>query len=270
MATSGRRSGGRRDIPDPRDFIKKYAANEIPPTATHPTIDLRKYINHVYDQGTLESCTANALCAAYGLDLRRQAEKIDAAYYYFDPSRLFVYYNSREYEGATADNVGVSLRDAIKAIALYGVCRESFWPYDTTQFKAKPSHSCYNAAVGNTVSKYERLEQDIHQFRACLKEGFPFVFGFEYFRSFESPANELTGLMPLPSVEEVQFTQPTLHVALAVGYDDKTERITALNSWGESFGDKGYFYMPYKYISNPNRTFDFWKIERVSESGVTI
>ena len=72
--------------------------------------------------------------------------------------------------------------------------------------------------------------------------------------------------MPMPSPQEIQNnTNPGSQSVLAVGYDDRTKCITVLNSWGERFGDKGYFYMPYDYITNPKVAFNFWKIEEVRE-----
>ena len=71
--------------------------------------------------------------------------------------------------------------------------------------------------------------------------------------------------MPFPTEDEIRQEKPSLHAALAVGYDDGTQRITILNSWGRSFGNDGYFYMPYEYILNNKRVYDFRKIEEVSE-----
>ena len=70
--------------------------------------------------------------------------------------------------------------------------------------------------------------------------------------------------MPLPSEDDIRLEKPSLHAALAVGYDDGTQHITILNSGGISFGNDGYFYMPYEYILNNKRVYDFWKIEEVS------
>ena len=262
METKKYYTGLRRDSPDPRDLIKQYGAHEIPSTDKHPMVDLRKYINQVYDQGNLNSCTANVLCAAYALELKRQAARTKSSYSYFDTSRLFLFYTSRAYVGHTEDNVGVSLRDAFKAMNKWGICRESIWPYNEEKLTWKPSFTSYREAVGNTITKYEYLDQDIHQFRACLKEGFPFAFGSELYDSFHGRENKTKGLMPMPSAEEIESDDYELHGLLAVGYDDNTECITCLNSWGESFGDKGYIYMPYEYITEPDRTFNFWKIEK--------
>ena len=55
---------------------------------------------------------------------------------------------------------------------------------------------------------------------------------------------------------------------MAVGYDDHNQRMLMRNSWGWSWGIKGYFWMPYDYITNPRVTADFWTIRGVTPRGV--
>jgi C1A family cysteine protease len=52
------------------------------------------------------------------------------------------------------------------------------------------------------------------------------------------------------------------HAIMAVGYNDKTKMFKIRNSWGSGWGDKGYFYMPYDFITNANYTDDFWTIRK--------
>ena len=257
-------SGFKRDPPDSRDLSKVYGTSEIPSTDDHPVADLRKYINQIYIQGTLGSCTACVVCAAYKLELSRQAEEKNRTYYYQDVSCLFVYYNARDIYNDTDSDGGACFRETLKAIHDKGVCRESLWPYDMEKFADKPPPVCYDDAEGNTVCKYATLKQGMDQFRACLKSGFPFAFGFLAYDSFDDISSD--GIMPIPSDEEIQSNpEPTGHGVLAVGYDDNTQHITVLNSWGHRFGDNGYFYMPYELITDPNFAFDFWKIEEACE-----
>ena len=54
-----------------------------------------------------------------------------------------------------------------------------------------------------------------------------------------------------------------IFAVLVVGYDDATSRWTVRNSWGRSWGDKGYFYMPYAYATNAGLADDFWTIRIV-------
>ena len=264
MSAFQRGTGGKRDTPDARDVSKNYEQHQIPSVDEHPVVDLRQYILKIYDQDTLESCTSCVLCGAYGLELKKQSEG-SKVFHYFDCSRLFLYYNSRKFDDDTDNNVGVSIRNVFKAFKNTGVCEEGLWPYNKQKYTEKPPPECYTNAAGNTVCHYARLDQNMHQFRACLKEGYPFAFGFEVYDSFRDLNNKKDGLMVLPSEEEIRTKVPGLHAVLAVGYDETKQCIIVLNSWGPKFGDNGYFYMPYSYITDSSRAFDFWKIENVCE-----
>ncbi len=39
------------------------------------------------------------------------------------------------------------------------------------------------------------------------------------------------------------------HAVLAMGYDDEKKLIKFRNSWGSAWGDKGYFYTPYDFVT---------------------
>ena len=227
-------------------------------------VDLRKYVRQVFNQGKINSCGANVICAAYELELNKQLEDAGRPFHNFDSSRLFVYFNARRYEKKVKVDDGASISDTLRGMFTLGTCSESLWPYDVKKVIQPPPMTCYHSAVGNNIRTFEYLNHDLDQFRACLKDGFPIAFGFKIYKSFLITKNE--GMMPVPSDEEIQNTlDPELHAVLAVGYNDNSQRITILNSWGESFGDKGYFYMPYKVISNPQLSFNFWKIGVVNE-----
>jgi C1A family cysteine protease len=60
-------------------------------------------------------------------------------------------------------------------------------------------------------------------------------------------------------------TEQTLggHAVLAVGYDDTTTRFIVRNSWGQDWGMRGYFTMPYPYVLDSNLCDDFWTIKLV-------
>ncbi|XP_019850821.1 PREDICTED: uncharacterized protein LOC109581284 [Amphimedon queenslandica] len=255
--------GAKPDEPDDNDKRKKYGGHEIPSGGTN--VDLSHYVHHVYDQENLHSCTANALCAAYGMDLVKQSQTI-AAGYYFDPSRLFLYYNTREREGSQSKDSGASIRDTVESMNGKGVCKESDWPYTVWKFNQKPPHSAYVAAVGNNLCKYERLDHKIDQFRACLKDNCPFVFGFKVYASFHNISGPKY-TMQMPKAHERDGGSFERHAVVAVGYNDTKQHIKVLNSWGSDWGDNGYFYMPYQFIENRFFCFDFWKITFASEQG---
>ena len=253
------------DLHDPKDLERRYGDHEIPSTEKDPTVDLRKHVARVYKQEKLSSCTSCVICACYVLMRNKESEEMNLATVAFDYSRLFLYYNSRKERDNTAKNMGAGLRDTLTALHKYGVCNESLWPYDINRFAEEPSPACYDEAKENKIVKYERLKHDIQQFRACLRAGFPFAFGFELYPSFKDKDKHKDGWMPLPSEEEIQAGVYTLHAVLAVGYNVTIKRITVLNSWGDTWGDNGYFYMPYSYINDIDRALNFWKIEKVEK-----
>ena len=82
------------------------------------------------------------------------------------------------------------------------------------------------------------------------------------YSSFESEELAATGMMPMPSAEDLAQGPIGGHALCAVGYDDSKQAFIIRNSWGPYWGLSGYFYMPYAYIANPSYASDFWMIEK--------
>ena len=254
MATSRTiaRYGWIPDLPDQRDHV--YAApvavlGQLPPRA-----DLRAECPPVYDQGQLGSCTANAIAGAVEFD--RLKQKLPD----FAPSRLFIYYNERVIEGTVHSDSGAQIRDGIKSVAKQGVCPESEWPYDISKFTEKPPASAYKDGLLDRAVSYQRLPQNLDQMKGCLASGYPLVFRFTVYDSFESDEVAHTGQAPMPAPGEQQIGG---HAVMAVGYDDSERRFTVRNSWGPGWGMGGYFTLPYTYLAQPSLTSDFWTIRLV-------
>jgi C1A family cysteine protease len=236
------------DIPDHRDimFRKVY---RIP--ATLPSlVDLRPQCSRVEDQGQLGSCTANALVGALEFLMIKDKKP------YEDMSRLFVYYNERVIEHSVNQDSGAMIRDGIKTLAKNGTCTEKKWPYDIMKFTKKPTTACYKEALKYQIISYQRIDT-VDEMRSCLADGFPFVFGFTVYDSFESQDVAKSGVVNMPGPNEKVMGG---HAVLGVGYDDSKKRFIVRNSWGDSWGMKGYFTILYDYLANRNLSDDFWTI----------
>ncbi len=241
------------DLPDHRDLM--YEAPMRVVEALPPNVDLRPGCPPVYDQGDLGSCTANAIAGALEFDQMKQ-QLADV----FVPSRLFIYYNERVIEHTVSDDAGAMIRDGVKSVSKQGAPHENAWPYDIAKFKTKPSPAAFKDALKHRAILYQRLTPVLQQLKACLAGGYPFVFGFSVYESFESDAVAKTGRVGMPKPKEKQLGG---HAVLAVGYDDAAERFTIRNSWGPKWGIAGYFTMPYAYVTNDNLADDFWTIKRI-------
>ena len=286
---SGKRSyGWVPDRPDQRDYLYKA----IRPVVRLPKkVDLREFCSSVENQEALGSCTANAL--AGNLEYLDKKGVLDFAYMkrrnvrsntirrapiqyfssdresllrkrsreasdlgYEDVSRLFIYYNERVLEGSVDYDSGASLRDGIKTLRKQGACWEKTWPYLIEHFDRKPPKKCYIEAKKRRIESYHRINS-LPEMLTCLAEGYPFVFGFTVYESFQSQRVARTGAANMPRKKEKALGG---HAVMAVGYNQKQKRFFVRNSWGAKWGKDGYFTMPYEYLETLSA--DFWTIRR--------
>lgn len=213
-------------------------------------VDLRQHMPPVFDQRQLESCTGNALAAAYGYLEGRVAQKVVIV------SRLFIYYNERDVEGDPDKDSGAKLRDGVAVLEKYGACSEDTWPYEETRVKAKPTSDAYDEGKGHEIDQAATVAVDLHAMKHCLAEGYPFVFIILLDPAAFKP--DAKGFIPRPTKK----TGLAGHAMCVVGYDDAKKVFIVRNSWGATWGDKGHCYLPYDWMTDKNAVFDMWTLRR--------
>jgi C1A family cysteine protease len=244
------------DLPDHRDFTYSAPAQFL--MALPTTVDLRPQCPPVYDQGQLGSCTGNSIAGSIQFEQMKQNLKS------FVPSRLFIYYNERVLEHTVNSDSGAQIRDGMKVVAKLGAPPETDWPYDIAKFAEKPPANAFSDAAKSKVTSYQRVNRSLSQFKGCLASGYPFVFGFTVYDSFESITVAQTGHAPMPQSSEKVVGG---HAVLAVGYDDQNQWFIVRNSWGTTWGMNGYFTLPYQYLLETNLSDDFWTVRLVASPG---
>src|SRR5215467_12059076 len=186
MVRKIKKFGWTPDLPDHRDHL--YGAPAAIISKIPGRVDLRPQCPSVYNQGELGSCTANGIAGAIEFDLMKEKKNV------FTPSRLFIYYNERVMEGTVDSDAGAQIRDGIKSVASQGDCPEDEWPYDIAKFAQKPSQKCFDDAVKHKAVNYQRIARTLNQMKGCLASGYPFVYGFTVYSSFESQDVANTGI----------------------------------------------------------------------------
>lgn len=270
-----RRFGWRPDTPDARDKIFSHLTALRRLKGRLPSkVDLREYIipgdgpggvvrvlDPVLDQGDLGSCTGNAIAKCYAFQHAVQG------YEPYTPSRLFIYYGEREMEGTIGIDAGAEIRDGLKVLEKLGAPHESLWPYRVGAFTSRPDQRAYDDALKHNALSYQSVNVSSYAVRLALASKHPVVIGFTVYESFYNIGPD--GIMPVPKPgERVEGG----HAVLLVGYkylslpDPRTGRKVPrlygiyLNSWGESWGDGGYFYAPLSWMCNLENADDFWTI----------
>lgn len=245
-----RKYGWRPQKPDHRDF--RFSAPQSVYLPRHYDLSIIYKYPPCYDQGQLGSCTGNAIAGALEADQIRQ--KLPEA----TPSRLFIYYYERVMENTVSEDAGAEIRDGIKVTAQNGVCKETTWPYVISRFTTEPSLAARTEAAQHRSVKYMAVNQTLKDIKTAIVLGYPVVFGISVYESFESDAASKTGVIPMPAKTESMLGG---HAILLVGYCNYYKAFKFRNSWGPSWGDNGYGYLPYQYVTDPNLASDFWAIE---------
>ncbi len=274
-------SGWLPPLPDLRDFtdatpdivkMTKRLGLEAGKTlrAAPPNVDLTNWCSPIEDQKRLGSCTANAAVGIVEYFERRGHGR------HIEGSRLFVYKTTRNLMQVTGDT-GAWLRDTMGALALCGIPDERYWPYTDAapDFDEEPSNFVYAVADDYQAMKYfchDPLGANLAgsavlaSVKKYLAAGIPSMFGFWGFPSFN--ACDVKGGIPYPCPgEQAKWG----HAIVAVGYDDAkkikntqcnkstTGALKIRNSWGTAWGDEGYGWMPYQYVTD-KLAMDFWSL----------
>lgn len=219
----------------------------------------------VLDQGQQGSCTGHGTSGIVMFDQKKQGLPIVV------PAREFIYYNARVYEGSQDSDSGALVRDAVKVVAKLGVPSDSDFPYNDQVFNVKPPDQAYTDAIKQEATVYEAVRYP--HLNQAVASGYPFVFGFTVYESFESGTVASNGVVPIPEKGESVLGG---HCVWCYGYNSAYSNWSApdgsiyparskkcRNSWNEGWGYRGDFYLPQWYFDN-QQCSDYWVIRQLT------
>lgn len=251
-----------RKRPDRRDY--RFAP---PRRWTGEFVDLSAgFVGTPYDQLNLGSCVSNAVGAA--VDFARKKQGLAP---YLPPSRLFIYYQGRVRGGYPINqDTGLQIRDGFDVIAKDGAPPEATWPYMVERFAEKPPSVAYQEAADDQAVKYGAVaDGDVD---STIASGYPVVYGFDVYESFESGTTASYGVVPVPDKRRERYLGGHAAVAATTPLDGSDPRVggiagvkyrKTLNSWG-MWGRSGWYWYPVSEFTAGDAS-DLWMVTTMED-----
>ena len=261
--------------PDPHDAesLQQYWGFESRLRAHLPSgagsVDLRPYASPRHNQVQTSSCVAQSVVKALeNLERQKQCRDlgIDPAQLgpqdHTDLSVLALYYLCRERMDPPqiAEDKGTYIALACDCLRRFGVCAEAAWPFDLTQLFVSPSMHAMREAFLHKISAYYRIEstgqERVQSVIDALRAQHPVVFGTLVGNDWDAYEHYQAGqVLRLPQ----SGAQRGGHATHLVGWDEPRGLFIGENSWGNAWGDDGFYWMDPEVIASPSSD-DFWVI----------
>ena len=217
-----------------------------------PSVDLSPNFPAPGDQGRQSSCVGWAV--SYALKSYQEGVEMNwpfnTAAHLFSPAYV---YNQINY----GRDDGSQIYEALDLIIAQGAATLATTPYSDTDYLSQPSSAAHKEAVRfKAVSR--SIVNGTTAIKAALANRKPVVIGMEVYDQFYNLHGEDS---VYNSSQGSSSGQHARHAITIVGYDNNRYggAFKIINSWGGSWGDNGYFWMPYDFAEQV--VFQAWVLE---------
>ena len=251
------------DIADHRDFVpgnsaiasllRRNATSSINQPHAPRKVDWREYCEIGAGDGQVTTSVEACLAMVQQMECRSTGRRVQL-------SRAFVDHTARRMTPHSAS--GLSLRTVLKAIARCGVPPEKYWPSVPSTLGREPDAFAFCFQKSFRALRYFRLDdraangsEILRRVQCFVAGGFAVVFGFPVY-----PTTNADAEISFPTKTDAPLGG---QAATAVGFDDKLRirsdksAILIRNCLGLSWGNEGYGWLPYSYVTE-RLAVDFW------------
>lgn len=217
----------------------------------------------ILDQGSLGSCTANAIAQIIRAEQLRTGDPKGTEFL----SRLWAYSLALARDGNLGRDTGTNLCTVMDMLAQYGFPAESWWPYALNEFGRRPPLEAYHQAFDQRAEMalaYHQITESgatrILAIQQALTSGRLVAFGTLVSEWFCAAAPSGIVMRPKPDDKIAGG-----HALVWCGYDRDVVsglwKFRTANSWGD-WGDHGFFWMDAEYVTW-EETCDIWIVSAV-------
>lgn len=217
-----------------------FSGTELP-----ASVDLTPSMPPPANQGHQNSCVAWAI--AYGVKSYQEQveERISLVKSGGEVNYDRVFSPAYVYNQINQGRDGGSLiSDGLNVLSSKGAATWSSMPYSDRDFLTAPTAQQHSDAARYRIDYWRRVNvADSKEIKAQLAAGYPVIIG----------AIIDDGFINLPRTQiwsAIAGQQHGGHAMVIVGYDDGRAAFKLLNSWGHNWGDNGYGWISYSFVSS--------------------
>ena len=190
------------------------------------------------DQGQQSSCTAWAV----GYALRSYYEGKRQQWNFSSDNQLispaYIYNHLHNYTGDCSQGTPISY--ALDLLKTQGAPTLEAFPYADDNCTLKPGPAVMGAASQFRIRSWKALDpKKIDDAKGQLHSGNPVVFGMEISADFEQWKGDAI-------YDDTTSARIGGHAMVIVGYSEAKQAFKIINSWGTSWGDKGFGWISYR------------------------
>lgn len=256
--------GWKPDLPDIHDKFYQFDKIEFTPDTDTETdsdsetensfkidrVDLRDQFPSVYDQASLHCSVPCSILSVYRFFTKKSNPEEE-----YIPSRIHLHQLTSLID---SNDKSLSIKNALHILEKVGTVSEDIIGYG--EYPDQDERFIGIETKVPKMIKFRKVEQTKEQFKRALDAGYPIIFGMSLYSSSLTDGARKTGEIKIPTKSDQVVGGISM---VLVGYDNQRKQWIVRNNWGKGWGDKGYGYIPYNYLTNPQLANSFWVIYKL-------